>query len=145
MIPKSMKACMLTGVNQFAVREIPVPTPGPFEVLCRIKAIAICGTDPEIVKGTHLNRNWPPEFPFVLGHEWSGEIVKLGEGVSGFKVGDRVAGEAHKGLAAKNVVMVGRHINDPAFAETLATRINTLVTQANTLKKREIQYHEPQR
>ncbi len=97
MIPKSMKACMLTGVNQFAIREIPVPTPGPSEVLCRIKAIAICGTDPEIVKGKHLNRNWPPEFPFVLGHEWSGEIVKLGEGVSGFMVGDRVAGEAHKG------------------------------------------------
>jgi L-iditol 2-dehydrogenase len=92
-----MKACMLTGVNQFAIREIPVPTPGPFEVLCRIKAIAICGTDPEIVKGKHLNRNWPPEFPFVLGHEWSGEIVELGEGISGFKVGDRVAGEAHKG------------------------------------------------
>jgi L-iditol 2-dehydrogenase len=96
-IPKSMKACMLTGVNQFAIRDIPVPTPGPFEALCRIKAIAICGTDPEIVRGTYLNRNWPPEFPFVLGHEWSGEIVKLGEGVSGFKVGDRVAGEAHKG------------------------------------------------
>ena len=51
MIPKTMKACMLTGINQFAIRELPVPTPGPFEVLCRIRAIAICGTDPEIVKG----------------------------------------------------------------------------------------------
>lgn len=88
---------MLTGISQFDIRDIPVPEPGADEVLCRIKAIAICGTDPEIVKGRHLNRNWPPHFPFVLGHEWAGEIVKLGEGVSGFAVGDRVAGEAHKG------------------------------------------------
>lgn len=100
MISKTMRAGMLVDYNQFEIREIPVPEPGPGEVLCRIKAVAICGTDPEIVDGTHKNKNWPPEFPFVLGHEWSGEIVKLGTGVSGYSVGDRVAGEAHKGCGA---------------------------------------------
>ena len=97
MIPKTMKACLLTAANTFATREVPVPKVEIGEVLCRIKAVAICGTDPEIVNGTHLSRGWPPQYPFILGHEWSGEVVELGPGVTEFKVGDRVAGEAHKG------------------------------------------------
>jgi L-iditol 2-dehydrogenase len=97
MIPKTMKASLLTAFNKIELKEIPVPSPGRGEVLCRIKAVAICGTDPEIVKGNHRAKGWPPEFPYVLGHEWAGEIVKLGDGITGFEVGDRVAGEAHKG------------------------------------------------
>jgi L-iditol 2-dehydrogenase len=96
MIPKTMKAYMLTAYNKLELREIPVPEVGREEVLCRIKAIAICGTDPEIIKGSYAGK-WPPSFPIVLGHEWSGEVAKVGEGVTDFKVGDRVAGEAHKG------------------------------------------------
>ena len=97
MVRKIMKACMLTAPNKFAIQEVPVPSPERGEVLCRIRAIAICGTDPEIVDGTHRSKGWPPRFPFILGHEWSGEVVEIGPGVSGFKPGDRVAGEAHKG------------------------------------------------
>lgn len=92
-----MKASLLTAPNEFDVREVPVPIPEGGEVLCRIRAVAICGTDPEIVDGTHRSKGWPPRYPFILGHEWSGEVVGLGPGVSGFKPGDRVAGEAHKG------------------------------------------------
>lgn len=92
-----MKACLLTDFNRFEIKEVPVPEPGPGEVLCRIKAVAICGTDPEIVHGTHRGKGWPPRLPFILGHEWSGEVVKAGPGVEMFKPGDRVAGEAHKG------------------------------------------------
>ena len=88
---------MLVDVNKFKIREVPVPEVGFGEVLCRIRAVAICGTDPEIVNGSLQNRGWPPRFPFILGHEWAGEVVEVGEGVSEFKVGDRVAGEAHKG------------------------------------------------
>ncbi len=62
MIPKTMKACMLTAINTFEMRELPVPEPEPAEVLCRIKTIAICGTDPEIIHGTHLSKGWPPGF-----------------------------------------------------------------------------------
>ncbi len=97
MIPKTMKACLLTGVDKFEMREVPVPEVEFGEVLCRVRAVAICGTDPEIVDGTHQGKGWPPRFPFILGHEWSGEVVKVGPGVSEFQVGDRVAGEAHKG------------------------------------------------
>jgi len=88
---------MLVDVNKFKIREVPVPKVGFGEVLCRIRAVAICGTDPEIVNGSLQNRGWPPHFPFILGHEWAGEVVEVGEGVSEFEVGDRVAGEAHKG------------------------------------------------
>jgi len=96
MIPKTMKACLLAGFDKFEIGTVPVPEVAPGEVLCKIKAIAICGTDPEIVNGTHSNK-WPPRFPFILGHEWTGEVVETGAGVTEFKVGDRVAGEAHKG------------------------------------------------
>ena len=98
MIPKTMKACMLTANNTFAMRELPVPQPEPGEVLCRIRAIAICGTDPEIIKGKHVSKGWPPRYPFVMGHEWSGEVVQVGKGVTEFNEGDRVAGDAHRGV-----------------------------------------------
>jgi L-iditol 2-dehydrogenase len=97
MNPKTMKACLLTAANTFEIQEVPVPRPEAGEVLCRIRAAAICGTDPEIVDGTHLAKGWPPQYPFILGHEWSGEVVEEGPGVTEFKIGDRVAGEAHKG------------------------------------------------
>ena len=79
------------------------------EVLCRIHAIAICGTDPEIINGSHQKKGWPPSFPFTLGHEWSGEVVKLGPGVKGFKVGDRIAGEAHRGCGSCANCMKGNY------------------------------------
>jgi L-iditol 2-dehydrogenase len=110
MIPKTMKACQLVAFNQNEMREVPVPEPQEGEVLCKIRAIAICGTDPEIIHGKLKQRmNWPPQFPFTLGHEWSGEVVKLGPGVKGFKVGDRVAGEAHRGCGSCANCMTGNY------------------------------------
>lgn len=109
MIPKTMKACMLTAFNTFDIRELPVPEPEPGEVLCKIRSIAICGTDPEIVNGTHSSKGWPPRFPFVMGHEWAGEVAKLGKGVTDFKLGDRVAGDAHKGCGSCRNCMEGNY------------------------------------
>lgn len=100
MIPETMKAMVLKAYGQLALVDLPVPKPGKDEVLCRIKAVAICGSDPKMIHGHYANVNWPPYFPFVMGHEWSGEVVALGEGVTEFKVGDRVAGEAHKGCGS---------------------------------------------
>ena len=109
MIPKTMKAAQLAGWNKIEINEVSVPVPGPGEVLCRIRAIAICGSDPEIINGHHAKKNWPPEFPFTLGHEWAGEVVALGDGVTEFAVGDRVAGEAHKGCGTCENCMNGRY------------------------------------
>lgn len=109
MIPKTMKACQLVAFEKLEIREVPVPVPQRGEVLCRIRAVAICGTDPEIIRGHHEKKGWPPRFPFTLGHEWAGEVVALGPGVTEFEVGDRVAGEAHKGCGNCSNCMKGRY------------------------------------
>jgi len=91
-----MRALVVSGPNEFAVRDVERPRPGRFEVLCRVRATAICGTDPHIIQG-HYPGFWPKEWPLVPGHEWCGEIVELGEGAAqlGWSVGTRVAGASH--------------------------------------------------
>jgi L-iditol 2-dehydrogenase len=91
-----MRALVVSGPNDFAVREIERPRPERFEVLCRVRATAICGTDPHIIQG-HFPGFWPKHWPLVPGHEWCGEIVELGAGAAdlGWEVGTRVAGTSH--------------------------------------------------
>jgi threonine dehydrogenase-like Zn-dependent dehydrogenase len=94
-IPKTMRAAVLHGKNDVRVQDCPVPTPGPLEVLMKVYACAICGTDPRVI-----GEGWqgmPPYGSFTPGHEYSGQIVAVGPGVTGFTVGDRVAIESHKG------------------------------------------------
>ena len=74
-----MKALILPEAGKFEIQEVPVPNPGPFEVLCRIRAVAICGSDPEILRGD-LAGSWPPSYPFIPGHEWAGEVAEVGGG-----------------------------------------------------------------
>lgn len=108
-IPEFAKACVLTGPNKFEIREdVEVKMPGKDEVLCKIRAVAICGSDPEVIRGD-LAGTWPPRYPFVAGHEWAGEVVAVGENVTEFHVGDRVAGEAHKGCGYCENCKKGRY------------------------------------
>jgi L-iditol 2-dehydrogenase len=108
-IPKVAKACVLTGPNKFEIRnDVEVKMPGKNEVLCKIRAVAICGSDPEIIRGD-LAGSWPPAYPFVAGHEWAGEVAAVGEDVQEFHVGDRVAGEAHKGCGYCDNCKKGRY------------------------------------
>ena len=96
-IPETMKAMTLVAYDSLKLATVPVPKPGPGEVLCRIKAVAICGSDPKMIHGGYKFAHWPPYFPFIMGHEWAGQVVAVGEGVKDFVPGDRVAGEAHAG------------------------------------------------
>lgn len=88
-----MRAVVVGGPGEFGVRDLPVPDVGPFEVLCRVRAATLCGTDTHLVHGDYPGF-WPPSWPHVLGHEWSGEIVEVAPESSdlGWKVGTRVAG-----------------------------------------------------
>jgi propanol-preferring alcohol dehydrogenase len=68
------------------VMECPIPRPGTDEVLVGVRASGLCSTDLHLLSG----RMSLGALPRILGHECAGEIVELGEGVSGWKVGDRV-------------------------------------------------------
>ena len=107
-IPEKMRALILTKPGEFEIQEVPVPAPGPYEVLCRVRGVAICGSDPEIIRGD-LAGYWPPSYPFTPGHEWAGEVVAIGENVSNFKPGDRVAGEPWKGCGFCCNCLEGRY------------------------------------
>ena len=107
-IPNTMQALVLPSPGKFEIQTIPIPIPGPQEVLCRVRSVAICGSDPEIIRGD-LAGKWPPSYRFVPGHEWAGEVVSVGEGVNNFKPGDRVAGEPHKGCGYCRNCLSGRY------------------------------------
>ena len=106
----TMEALVVTQPNRLEIRQIPVPEPGPNEVLARVRAVSICGTDAHLVHGDYPGF-WPPSFPFTPGHEWSGEIVKLGPGAErhGWAEGDRVAGTSHDACGVCQKCVEGRY------------------------------------
>jgi L-iditol 2-dehydrogenase len=93
--PGKMKAAVLMAPDVLAVREVKTPKPGPAEVLVRVASCAICGSDLSLM--AHPWPGQPPYGEFIPGHEYSGVIAALGETVDEFRVGDRVAVEAHYG------------------------------------------------
>jgi threonine 3-dehydrogenase len=112
------------------MQDVPVPEIGPNDVLIKVRKASICGTDIHIW-------NWDAwsqktiKVPMVIGHEFMGEIARLGDEVTGFQVGERVSGEGHitcghcrncragKRHLCRNTVGLG--VNRPGcFAEYLA-------------------------
>lgn len=81
-----MKALVLKQYGQLEVQDVPPPTPGPNDVLVRVMACGICGSDVHGMDGS-TGRRRPP---VVMGHEASGVVEELGAAVAGFAPGDRV-------------------------------------------------------
>ncbi len=106
----TMQALVVVEPGRMEVREVPVPTPGPNEVLARVRAVSICGTDAHLIRGDYPGF-WPPAFPFIPGHEWAGEIVALGPGAEryGWRIGDRVAGTSHDACGVCQKCVEGRY------------------------------------
>ncbi len=75
--------------------EIDIPKPGPGEVLVKVKATSICGTDVHIFTWDEWSRNRIKNVPQTLGHELAGEVVETGPGVRNLKTGDVVSAETH--------------------------------------------------
>ncbi|MGA2905825.1 MAG: zinc-dependent dehydrogenase [Candidatus Korobacteraceae bacterium] len=83
-IPATMQAAVYRGVNDIRMETVPVPQIGPGEVLVRVHTCGICGTDlKKISTGSH-------SAPRIFGHETTGVVAQVGEGVRDFKIGDRV-------------------------------------------------------
>ncbi|MDD5863384.1 MAG: alcohol dehydrogenase catalytic domain-containing protein [Firmicutes bacterium] len=77
---------VMTAPGEITFRRIPVPVPAPGQVLVRIRMIGICGSDIHVYHGKHPFTS----YPVTQGHEVSGEIAALGEGVTGLTVGQKV-------------------------------------------------------
>src|ERR1700760_1545614 len=83
-IPSTMQAAVYHGVNDVRLETVPVPQIGAGEILVRVHSCGICGTDlKKIATG-------PPSAPPIFGHEPAGTVAAIGQGVTNFKVGDRV-------------------------------------------------------
>jgi len=81
------------------VREVYKPEPVAGEVLVKIKAAGLCNTDVSILYNKYKGRS-PVPIPLIMGHEGAGEVAGLGQGVSGYNIGDRVAMEAISGCGS---------------------------------------------
>jgi 2-desacetyl-2-hydroxyethyl bacteriochlorophyllide A dehydrogenase len=84
-----MKAFIVTAPRRFGLADIPEPRPANDEILVRVAACGICGSDLDIIEGTR-----PMEvtaYPVVLGHEFAGEVFELGREVRGLRPGQKVA------------------------------------------------------
>jgi L-iditol 2-dehydrogenase len=118
-----VKAIRFEAVHKLFVREIELPGPGPEELLVRVEASGICGTDRHLFHG-----EFPCRPPVTLGHEFSGIIEGLGSGVSGFSLGERITGDpniacgrcerCHEGRVnlCRNLQAIGIH-RDGGMAE----------------------------
>jgi L-iditol 2-dehydrogenase len=84
-----MKAAVLRGVHDLRLEELPEPRPAENEVLIRVRAAGVCGTDVHMWEGT----NTEGTFPFIPGHEWAGEVAEVGRSIKTLSAGDRVVAE----------------------------------------------------
>ena len=88
-IPATMQAVVYRGVNDMRVETVPVPVIGPGELLVKVATCGICGTD---LKKIHTGSHSAPR---IFGHEMAGTIVQVGDGVTRFRVGERVVVHHH--------------------------------------------------
>jgi len=104
-----MHAVEFHGEERLEIVERPDPSPGAGELLIAPTAVGICGTDIEIFEGSLAYfRMGLAEFPIVPGHEWTGTVVDVGRGVTGFSAGDRVVGEVAIGCGVCVRCVAGR-------------------------------------
>jgi len=128
-----MKALVLERPKEISLREIEDPVPGPGEVKIKVKRAGICGTDKAMYFGEYL----PGKLPIVLGHEISGEVVDVGEGVSEDLVGKRVTTEINLSCGSCYFCLRGMYTHCPyrkvlgincdgGMAEYVITRENAI-------------------
>ncbi len=98
---------VMTGLVQYALqpqavelRELPVPELGDEDVLLRVGAVSVCGSD---VHQYHNQQSWTVNVPVVLGHEFGGVVARVGTRVRDFKEGDRVVSETAASICGQCV------------------------------------------
>lgn len=97
-----MRVAMYYSNNDIRIEEMPRPKIGPGELLVKVEASGICGSD--VMEWYRINR-----VPLVLGHEIGGEIVEVGKGVTQYKVGDRISASHHVPCNTCHYCLRGHH------------------------------------
>jgi L-iditol 2-dehydrogenase len=145
-----MKAAIWYGGKDIRIEDVPTPKIKDDEVFVRVKAVSICGSDVHAYRGVSKRRT-PP---LVMGHEFSGEIVKLGKSVKGFKDGERVVVEPiltcgicrpcelGRSNICENMRLVGLHLSG-AFSEYVSVPANNCHTLPDTVSFEEASLAEP--
>ncbi|SHE58993.1 zinc-dependent alcohol dehydrogenase family protein [Desulforamulus putei] len=146
---KTMRAAVIEGPHKISIQEVPYPTPGPGQVVVKVEACGICGTDYHILEGDFLS-----PYPLIPGHEFSGTVHELGEGVQNWQVGERVAvdpsvycGECYyclsnQGNMCQNWNAIGVTLNG-AFAEYVVVPAKNLYRLPETMSFRQGAFVEP--
>jgi L-iditol 2-dehydrogenase len=106
-----MRVAMYYKNSDVRLEEMPVPKIGPGELLVRIEASGICGSD--VMEWYRIKKA-----PLVLGHEIAGEIVEMGEGVERYKVGDRVSASHHVPCNTCHYCLSDRHTSCDTLRST---------------------------
>lgn len=137
------------------IAEAEVPKIGRKEVLIRVEASALCKSDVDVYDWTPLVEKANYDLPFIMGHEFAGTIVKVGEDVQGYREGDRVAGETHipcgycetcrtgnQHICGNHMGVLGRTVNG-CFAEYIALHEKALIRLPENLSFEEGAILEP--
>lgn len=140
-----MKGTMRAAVKvdereEFVLKDVPIPEIEPVEVLIKVVAAGLCGTDVAIRSNTFMGRHGPVITPIIPGHEYVGEIVEIGSQVNGLKVGDRMfvaaaytCGKCRNCFSGKAACRNWVHYGidkDGAFSEYAAVRQEALRVKA---------------
>ncbi len=118
-IPKKMKAAVVTKPYEMMIMEVDVPSVGPNDVLIKVKATGICGTDISIYTGKYSS----DKLPLIPGHEFSGLVAAVGEKVKEFAVGDSVTADINMSCGTCFYCRKGQKLMCPEFNQ-LGIHIN---------------------
>lgn len=136
-LPASMAAAFVTGAGQIAVRQVPVPVPGPGQVLVRLEGCGVCASN----LGPWAGPEWMqfPTAPGGLGHEGWGHVAALGPGVTELQIGDRVAALGQASYAEYDVVDTGAVVPLPAALDGQPFPGEPLGCAINVFRRSDIQ------
>ena len=142
-----MRAFVLTAPGTYEVWEVPAPEPAPGEAVIDVERVGVCGTDVEFFTGemAYLHQGHS-SYPMRLGHEWSGRVAAVGDGVDTTWIGRRVMGDTMLGCGTCRRCLRGhQHVCDRrqelgirgdrpgALAEQLAVPVSSLHVLPDTV------------
>lgn len=108
----TMRAAVLQAPGEITVEKRPVPLPNPGDVLVRVTAVGICGSDVHYYREGRIGR-FVVEEPLVLGHESAGVVAAVGDGVDASRIGERVSVEPQRIDWSSAQARAGRYNLDP--------------------------------